>query len=41
MNPAAFALHKLLIVPRRTNAEKKQKDFGFCRPSSQVARQKG
>ena len=26
-HPAAFALHKLLIVPRRTNAEKKQKDL--------------
>ena len=26
-HPAAFALHKLLIAPRRNNAEKKRKDL--------------
>jgi hypothetical protein len=26
-HPAAFALHKLLVAPRRKNAEKKRKDF--------------
>jgi hypothetical protein len=26
-HPAAFALHKLLVAPRRKNAEKKQKDI--------------
>ena len=26
-HPAAFALHKLLVVPRRTNTEKSRKDL--------------
>jgi hypothetical protein len=26
-HPALFALHKLLVVPRRRNAEKKEKDL--------------